>query len=62
MLAGPADNALMAPASPRLVLEIGLQSENCREISEILTTYHNISVLGDLSDTMTVFQMQKEGM
>ena len=62
MLAGPADNALMAPASPRLVPEIGLQSENCGEITEILTTFHNISVLGDLSDTMTVFQMQKEGM
>ena len=57
MLAGPADNALMAPASPRLVLEIGLQSENWREITEILTTYHNISVLGDLSDIMTVFQI-----
>ena len=62
MLAGPADNALMAPASPRLVTEIGLQSENCREITEIPTTFHNISALGDLSDTMTVFQMQKEGM
>ena len=60
MLAGPADNALMAPASPRLVPEIRHQSENCREITEILTTFHNISVLGNLSDTMAVFQ--KEGM